>query len=792
MSQTITFPVGGMACAACAARIEKVLNRKPGVDASVNFAGETAQVTLGPDSPPVLDVIEAVRKAGFTVAPNDVDVAITGMSCAACAARIEKVLNRKPGVDAAVNFAGETAHIRYLPGLFSEEALIEAIGRAGFGARLLRDDARDGVAEERDAAWRRERTRFVVTVALSSPFFYDMVAMLAGWPEVPLMAQLVLATIVQFVCGGHFYRGAWASLRGGLANMDVLVALGTSIAWGYSTVVVLGHLPLPVYFEAGASIITLISLGKVMEARAKRRAGAGIARLLGLQPAVAHLERDGAVQDVPVSTLKVGDVFVVRPGESVPVDGAVISGRSEIDESMLTGESLPVLKDEGTDVFAGSVNSAGALRVRATGVGAQTALAGIVRMVAQAQGSKASVQRLADRVAAVFVPTVTGIAAATFLISSLIGSGWPAALVAAVSVLVIACPCALGLATPTAIMVGTGRGAAAGILFRNADALEQAQKLSVMVMDKTGTLTLGRPEVRALHPVAGVPEHALLALAAGLEADSEHPLGRAIVARAEAQGVTPLVVDAFAAVAGRGITARIGEDEVRLGSPVFLAEAGLAGDPGLVEALQAEGSTVIGVARAGGLLGWIALADSVRPDAQETVDRLRESGMRVVMLTGDNERAARAVAETLGIEDVIAGVLPGDKAATISALREEGGVVGMVGDGVNDAPALAAADVGFAVGSGTGVALETADVVLMSDDLMRVCDAIALSRATIAKIRQNLFFAFIYNILGIPLAAMGYLSPVLAGAAMAMSSVSVVSNSLLLNRWIPTSGESKR
>ncbi|MCQ9155926.1 heavy metal translocating P-type ATPase [Acidomonas methanolica] len=708
------------------------------------------------------------------------DLAISGMSCVACAARIEKVLNRKPGIEAAVNFASERAHVRYAPDRASEQEIIAAIGKAGFGA--------EPVGEARDAhqdTWRLERRRFLLACALTLPFFYDMVAMAAGLPVVPPLVQLVLATLVQFLCGGHFYRGAWASLRGGLANMDVLVALGTSIAWGYSAVVVLFGLHRPLYFETSAAIITLVSLGKLLEARARRRAGEGIARLMQLRPAVAHLEREGVVSDVPVSAVRVGDVFVLRPGESVPVDGAVIDGRSEIDESMLTGESIPVLREAGATIFAGTLNTTGLLRARATGVGAQTALAAIVRMVEQAQGSKPHVQRLADKVAGVFVPVVVGLAVLTFAVGWILAGSALRALDPALAVLVIACPCALGLATPTAVMVGTGRGAANGILFRDAAALEQAQKLSVLALDKTGTLTEGRPEVRTLVPAPGVDEKRLLTVAAALEAGSEHPLARAVMARAEKEGVIALPVTSFRAVPGQGVAAELDGAPALLGSPRFLAQGGVALDAQIVAEMERQGGTVIGVALDGAPLGLIALGDQLRGDAAEAVRALKAIGLRVTMLTGDNERAAAAVARALGLDEYRAGVLPADKADAVAALRREGAVVGMVGDGVNDAPALAAADVGFAIGAGTAVAMETAGVVLVSSELRRVPDAIDLSRATLAKIRQNLFFAFIYNVLGIPLAASALLTPVIAGAAMAMSSVCVVSNSLLLNRWRP-------
>ncbi|GLQ65129.1 heavy metal translocating P-type ATPase [Gluconobacter kondonii] len=787
MSETISFPVGGMTCAACAARIEKVLNRQEGISATVNFASERAQVAFENTASSIESVVAAVRRAGFSVDEQSLDLSLSGMTCAACAARIEKILNRQPSVQASVNFAAERAHINYIPGVVEPADLIGKIEKAGFGATRLDEGEREDPKAKRAAIWKRERNRFILTLVLSLPLFAEMIGMFFGRMIVPVPVQFLFATIVQFVCGAHLYRRAWNAVRGGSANMDVLVVLGTSIAWLFSAVVVVFGLHQHVYFEASASIITLISLGKLMETRAKNRTSAGIESLLQLQPQIAHVERDGVIVDRAVADMHVGDIFVVRPGESVPVDGEVLEGASEVNESMLTGESVPVLKEAGQDVFGGTMNANGALRVRATGVGADTALARIVKMVEQAQGSKANVQRLADRVSGIFVPAVIGIAVLTFLIGWAVTGSAVWSLVSAVSVLVIACPCSLGLATPTAIMVGTGRGAQSGILFRNADALERAEKLKTIIVDKTGTLTLGRPIVAAVHPADGVLVDTLLGVAQALEHNSEHPLARAIVDYTQSHGVSASVAaEGFEAVPGKGVIARIDRQEARLGSPVFMQDSGLDLSSLPVAALESEGNTVIAVAQAGQVLGIIALADELRTDAVTTVQALKARGMRVVMLTGDNERAASVVARQVGVDEYLAGVLPEHKAEGVAKYRAQGDVVGMVGDGINDAPALAAADVGFAIGAGSAVALDTADVVLMKSEMIGVLDAISLSSATLSKIRQNLFFAFIYNILGLPLAAFGMLNPIVAGAAMAMSSVSVVSNSLLLNRWKPS------
>ncbi|MQR98413.1 heavy metal translocating P-type ATPase [Gluconobacter aidae] len=791
MSETISFPVGGMTCAACAARIEKMLNRQNGVKATVNFASERAQVTFENTASSLESVVAAVRRAGFLVDEQSLDLSLSGMTCAACAARIEKILNRQPSVRASVNFAAERAHINYIPGVVEPADLIGTIEKAGFGAARLDEGPREDPKAKRAAIWKRERNRFILTLILSLPLFAEMVGMFFGRMIVPVPAQFLFATIVQFVCGAHLYRRAWNAVRGGSANMDVLVVLGTSIAWLFSAVVMVFGLHQHVYFEASASIITLISLGKLMETRARNRASAGIESLLHLQPQIAHVERDGVIVDRAVADVHVGDIFVVRPGESVPVDGEIIEGASEVNESMLTGEGVPVLKEAGNGVFGGTMNANGALRVRATGVGADTALSRIVKMVEQAQGSKANVQRLADRVSGIFVPAVIGIAVLTFLIGWAVTGSATWSLVSAVSVLVIACPCSLGLATPTAIMVGTGRGAQCGILFRNADALERAEKLKTIIVDKTGTLTQGRPTVVAVHPAAGVSMETLLGVAHALEVNSEHPLARAIVDYARNHGVASSVIaEDFQAVPGKGVVARFGGEEAHLGSPAFMRASGLDLSALPVAALESEGNTVIAVAQGGQVLGIIALADELRADAVATVKALKARGIRVVMLTGDNERAASVVARQIGVDDYLAGVLPEHKAEDVAKYRAQGGLVGMVGDGINDAPALAAADVGFAIGAGSSVALDTADVVLMKSEMTGVLDAISLSSATLSKIRQNLFFAFIYNILGLPLAAFGVLNPIVAGAAMAMSSVSVVSNSLLLNRWKPVSGQS--
>ncbi|MFP1807870.1 heavy metal translocating P-type ATPase [Lonsdalea quercina] len=785
-SQPLHLTVTGMSCAACASRIERVLNRLDGVSANVNFASEKAVVSLDDARSSSTDVIAAIRKAGFDVADQRVSLAVDGMSCVACAARIEKVLNKVDGVTATVNFAAGRAQVSVTPGSATPEFLIARIERAGFTARQVTVGDREAERQRRAQAWKKDRNACVAAAVLSFPLLLEMAAMFFGQTHwLPGWCQWLLATPVQFWCGRHFYRRAWSALRSGTANMDVLVTLGTSVAYLSSLVTLLMSEHGDLYFEASAAIITLVLLGKLLEGRAKAKTGDAIESLLRLQPQLAHVDVDGEWQDRDVASLRCGEVFLVRPGESVPVDGVVIDGLSEVNEAMLTGESQPVVKQAEAQVYAATQNHSGALRVRATGVGSDTALSRIVRLVEEAQGSKASVQRLTDRVSAIFVPVVIVIAVLTFAANWLVTGLWDAGLVNAVAVLVIACPCALGLATPTAIMVGTGQGARAGILFRNASALENARRLQVLVMDKTGTLTEGRPSVVKVLPADGVSEDELLSLAMGLEQHSEHPLGQALVKYAQQVGASAAEVHGFSAIVGRGIRAQMGDSTLILGSPRFLTSRGVVFDTAIPAVQEQEGLTVVGLARDGQLLGYVCFDDRLRADAVETVKTLHRQGIRVVMLTGDNARAAARVAERAGIHAFFAEVLPEQKAEQIARLRAEGHCVGMVGDGINDAPALAIADVGFAVGAGSNIALDTADVVLMQSRLGGLPDAISLSRATLNKVRQNLFFAFFYNVLGIPLAAFGLLSPVIAGSAMALSSVSVLSNSLWLRRWKP-------
>ena len=726
--------------------------------------------------------------------PQTLELALEGMNCANCAARIEKGLNALPGVEAVVNFASEKAHIRYAEASYTAQQFVDEVVGMGFKAHLSSVDTHAEEQQRRQAHYRAELRQFWLAVALTLPLSLQMVAMFdpaaTSHDLLPRWLQWLLATPVQFWIGRRFYTGAWHALRGGSGNMDVLVALGTTMAYLHSVVVTLfGLHEQYVYFEASAMVITLVLLGKILEARAKAGASAALEALIGLQPKTAFVERDGSLHEVPVASLIPGDVFVVRPGEGVPVDGEVIEGASSLNESMLTGESLPILKQPGDSVYAATVNGEALLRCRASGVGSQTLLAGIIRMVEAAQGSKAPVQRLADRVAAVFVPVVALIALCTLLGWWLLGGEFSQGLINAVAVLVVACPCALGLATPTAIMVGTGQGARMGILIRDAEALELTEKISLLASDKTGTLTQGKPVVTDVLPAMEVTPEGLLRVAATLEQGASHPLALAVLKRAADDGVALGELQNLQAVAGKGLRGQVDGQPCVLGSPAFLAEEGVRLDESALQLLQQAARSVIAVACDGQALGVFAVADPLRPGTPVAVARLKAMGVKVVMVSGDNQRTAEAIAREAGIDHVLAEVLPEGKAAAIANMRTEaasrrkGGRVGMVGDGINDAPALAAADVGFAMGGGTEVAMKTAGITLMHDDLNYLVAAIELSRATLSKIRQNLFFAFIYNVLGIPLAAFGIFNPVIAGAAMALSSVSVVSNSLLLKRW---------
>ncbi len=785
----LLLPVRGMTCATCAKRVEAALAALPGVSASVNLVGEQAAISFDPGQTAPSALVRAVENAGYEVPGETQELAISGMTCATCAGRVEHALSGVPGVThAAVNLAAEKAFVEAPQGTVSAAALIAAVERAGYGARLVTGEAeRDrAIAAEEQQRFRRETWRMLAAMALSAPLLLPML----GVPLSPWLA-LLLASVVQLGFGARFYRAAWKALRARTANMDLLVALGTSAAYAYSLYGVLARAlngaPAPLYFEEAAVVIALVMLGKWLEARAKRSTTAAIRALMALRPERAHVEQGGREVEVPIAAVAVGDIVVVRPGERLPVDGVVRAGASEVDESLLTGESLPVSKRVGDKVTGGAINGSGLLRIETAAVGKQSTLARIIALVERAQMAKAPVQRLVDRVAAVFVPVVLAVALAAFLAWWLAAGDFGGGVIAAVSVMVIACPCALGLATPAALMVGTGAAARAGILIRDADALERAHAIDLVALDKTGTLTAGKPAVTDIVP-HGIEAPDLLRRVAAAQQGSEHPLAHAILAKAAGLDLAP--VGEFTGVAGKGLVARVGTERIAVGSGRLMAEFGIDTQAldARADALEAQGRTIMWAASltpAPRLLGLIAVADPVKPGAAMAVRRLRTMGIGTILLTGDNARTAAAVAAAVGIDDVRASLLPQEKAAEIARLQAAGRRVAMVGDGVNDAPALAAADIGVAIGTGADVAMATAGITLMRGDPTLIADAIAVSRATYRKIRQGLFWAFIYNLVGLPLAAAGALDPMIAGAAMALSSVSVVANALLLRRWRP-------
>jgi Cu+-exporting ATPase len=800
-----------MSCANCAATIERVLKELPGVSgAAVNFANDRATVTFDPQQTRLNQIVAQVRDAGFVVPTARIDLGLTGMSCAACAATIERTLSQKvPGVvQAVVNFASERAAVEYLPGAISVDDLITAVAGAGFGALAPSESPE---AEDAEAAARRreiaEQTRkFIAGLICTLPLFTLSMGrdfgLTGAWSHAPWVNWLLgaLATPVQFYTGWDYYTGGFKSLRNRSANMDVLVAMGSSVAYLYSCAVLLGpDLGHHVYFETSAVIITLIKLGKMLESRSKGRTGGAIRKLIGLRPKTAWVVRDGVEAEIALDRVSVGDMVVVRPGERIPVDGIVRQGESAVDESMLSGEPLPVDKHPGDRVVGGSINREGLLTFEAQAVGRETVLAHIIRLVQDAQGSKAPIQALADRVAAVFVPSIIALALAVFILWWALSGDGVAALIRLVAVLVIACPCALGLATPTAIMAGTGKGAERGILFKTSEALERTSKLTTIVLDKTGTITRGKPAVTDLVAAApnGPAEDELLRLAASVEKGSEHPLGKAVVTAAQTRGLTLQMPSEFQSAGGRGVQGRVDHTRVAVGKAAWIeGELGisLSNLHERIHALQSEGKTVIAVTRDGTPAGLIAVADPLKPDSAEAIGQLHQLGLTVVMLTGDNLETARRIAAQVTIDRIFAEVVPDEKAAKVKELQVGGERVGMAGDGINDAPALAQADVGLAIGTGTDVAIESGGVILSSGSLAGIPRAIRLSRATMRTIAQNLFWAFGYNLVLVPIAAgalypfeslpdmLRQLHPILAALAMASSSVSVVTNSLRLYR----------
>lgn len=817
--KTLTVPVIGMTCANCVASVERNAKKVKTVEsASVNFASEKLTVEYDPAvSKPkdiLAEVIERVDKAGYQIPTATLDLPLLGMTCANCANTIERTLNKVEGVlNASVNFASEKATVEYVAGLVTRSELAAAVRKAGYDVVEAASDAEmeDAEAAAREAEIRHEWTRLIVGVIFALPLFalsmardFGLVGMWAhaNWVN---WFFLALATPVQFYVGWDYYVGAWKSLRNGSANMDVLVAMGSSVAYIYSIAVLvaktLGSTVLGdhVYFETSAVIITLIVLGKLLEVRAKGHTSEAIKKLIGLQPKTARVVRNGEEIDLPIAEVMTSDELIVRPGEKIAVDGEIVDGHSAVDESMITGESLPVDKVPGDAVIGGTINKQGLLRVRATKVGRETALAQIIHLVEQAQGSKAPIQRVVDQVSGYFVPAVIGFALIVFVVWLAAGAGFVPALLRLIAVLVIACPCAMGLATPTSIMVGVGKGAENGILFKNSAALEQAHKLTAIVLDKTGTITKGEPAVTDVvaSTQALFKQNELLRIAASAERGSEHPLGEAIVRSAHEQGLELVNPVNFEGIAGHGIAAQVDGHNVLLGNLRLMERehVGLNGLGPRATKIQSEGKTAMWLSVDGQASAIIGVADTIKEGSKEAVAAMHQLGLTVIMMTGDNEATAHAIAEEVGIDRVFAEVLPSDKAANVTKLQEEGYIVAMVGDGVNDAPALAQADVGIAIGTGTDVAMETADVTLMRGDLRSVPQAIGLSKATMRNIKQNLVWAFGYNIALLPIAAgvlapfawapdfLRQLNPILAAGAMAFSSVSVVGNALRLRRF---------
>lgn len=808
--------IGGMHCAACAQRIEKGVAKLDGVaDAAVNFAAENLHVTYDEEKIALPAIKAAVEKLGYSVIEaaetRRVVLPVGGMTCAACAARIERALGKTEGIaEASVNLATERATVAYNPDKIRLSGIKDVIEKTGYTVLATEDVEQDGDRTRKEREIRALWVKFIVSAVFGLPLLYLAMGPMIALPvpgflspeHRPLAYALVqLALVIPIVIAGfRFYKVGYRALFSGGPNMDSLIAIGTTSAVAYSLYatykIAAGahHMAHHLYYESAGIIIALILLGKTLEAASKGKTSEAIKKLMGLAPKTAVVLQDGKEVEIPIDEVEAGDIILVRPGEKIPVDGVVLSGQTAIDESMLTGESLPVDKTAGDSVFAGSINKNGSIRFRATKVGKETALAQIIRLVEEAQGNKAPIAKLADVVSGYFVPAVIGVALLAAAGWLLAGKGLEFALTIFISVLVIACPCALGLATPTAIMVATGKGAELGVLIKGGEALELAHKIDTVILDKTGTVTEGKPQVTDLIPVSGASPDTLLQIAAAAEMASEHPLGEAVYQLARARGLSLPAAEDFAALPGRGISVRIDGAAVFVGNGKLMAEQAIPLEEAaaLADRLAGEGKTPMFVAKDGRLLGVVAVADVVKASSRRAVEHLRAMGLEVVMLTGDNKKTAAAIARQVGIDRVLSEVLPKDKALEVEKLQAQGKKVAMVGDGINDAPALARADIGIAIGSGTDVAMESADIVLMKSDLMDVPAAIHLSKSTIKNIRQNLFWAFGYNTAGIPIAAgLLYLfggpllSPMLAAAAMSLSSVSVVTNALRLKRFKP-------
>ncbi|MBU5212060.1 heavy metal translocating P-type ATPase [Heyndrickxia oleronia] len=792
------IPIIGMTCAACANRIEKGLNKMDGIEeANVNFALEKAIVKYRPEVTNLGEMEKKINSLGYEVESEKADFNLVGMTCAACANRIEKTLNKLDGVkNATVNFALETGSVEYNPSEISIQEMSKAVEKIGYQAIPKQD--KEDTLDYREKEIEKQKGKFIFSLILSIPLLWAMVShfKFTSFIYLPEMlmnpwVQFALATPVQFIIGKQFYVGAYKALRNKSANMDVLVALGTSAAYFYSLYVAIasigsGEHMVDLYFETSAVLITLIILGKLFEARAKGRSSEAIKKLMGLQAKTAIVLRNEKEIEIPLEEVVVGDIILVKPGEKIPVDGIIVEGQSALDESMLTGESVPVDKTVGDDVIGSTINRNGFLKINATKVGKDTALSQIIKVVEEAQGSKAPIQRLADQISGIFVPIVVGLAFLTFIVWYVwVSPGeFAVALEKLIAVLVIACPCALGLATPTSIMAGSGRAAELGVLFKGGEHLEQTHRINTIVLDKTGTVTNGKPVLTDIIVDGDMDEMTFSQLVGSAEKQSEHPLAEAIVQGITEKKISLLNVDHFEAIPGYGIAARINNNHILVGTKKLMQQNDINVDSAIkrMEKLEESGKTTMLVAINGSFMGMVAVADTVKDTSKQAIRRLKDLGLEVIMMTGDNQRTANAIASEVGIDHVIAEVLPEGKADEVKKLQQQGKRVAMVGDGINDAPALAISDIGMAIGTGTDIAMEAADITLMRGDLNAIADAILMSHKTIRNIKQNLFWAFAYNTLGIPVAALGFLAPWLAGAAMAFSSVSVVLNALRLQR----------
>ncbi|OLN22454.1 copper-translocating P-type ATPase [Domibacillus antri] len=798
-SKETNLQISGMTCAACATRIEKGLNKMDGVEnASVNLALEKSKVTYDPAKTNEEEIQKKIEDLGYGVVTEKKEFLISGMTCAACAARIEKGLNKLEGVTTAnVNLALERASVEYNPSALSQADVIKKVESLGYGAVLKEEDAQEEM-DYRQKELEKQTGKFIFSAILSLPLLWAMVGHFEFTSSlyVPHMfmnpwVQLALATPVQFIIGKQFYTGAFKALKNKSANMDVLVALGTSAAYFYSLYLSFesigqnAHM-VELYYETSAILITLIILGKLFEAKAKGRSSEAIKKLMGLQAKTAIVERNGQEMEIPLEKVVAGDILHVKPGEKIPVDGVITEGQSAIDESMLTGESIPADKRAGDEVIGATINKNGFLKMRAVKVGRETALSQIIKVVEEAQGSKAPIQRLADQISGIFVPIVVAIAVVTFLIWFLwVDPGnFGEALEKLIAVLVIACPCALGLATPTSIMAGSGRAAEYGVLFKGGEHLETAHQITSVVLDKTGTITNGTPELTDVILNESIDQEEFLTLVGSAERQSEHPLAKAIVEGIKDRGISLKEAGQFEAIPGFGIKAVVEEKELLIGTRKLMEQhhVSIHGAHEKMSEMETDGKTAMLVAVNGRYAGIIAVADTIKETSKAAIERLKEMGLEVIMITGDNKQTAQSIAVQVGVDHVIAEVLPEGKAEEVKKLQEQGKKVAMVGDGINDAPALATADIGMAIGTGTDVALEAADITLIRGDLNSIADAIFMSKLTIRNVKQNLFWAFGYNTLGIPVAALGFLAPWLAGAAMAFSSVSVVLNALRLQK----------